>query len=128
VAIKHIDSAVETRARPGRWHSCLHYIYGVVILLPQIKAEIIIWLIICTLLFCDLHSCLQCDSIFPSRQALDHHRQQMDHYDFVSDYESETTSFESDDEEGLDDDEEERERLLWVIRLWPFNDPSDQST
>jgi hypothetical protein len=66
-------------------------------------------------LFLSLHSCLQCDSIFPSKEALDEHREQMDHYDFVSDYESDTTTFESEsDEEGLSDgeDEEDRERLL----------------
>ncbi|OXA55400.1 hypothetical protein Fcan01_09736 [Folsomia candida] len=56
------------------------------------------------------YSSYLCDSIFPSSQALSHHREQMDHYDFVSDYGSDTTSFES-DEEGFED-EEERERLL----------------
>lgn len=68
--------------------------------------------ILTTFSFLWIFRCLQCDSIFPSRQALDHHREQMDHYDFVSDYGSDTTSFES-EEDVYDEDGEEKDRLLW---------------
>lgn len=67
------------------------------------------------------HRCLQCDSIFPSREVLEYHREQMCHYDYAIDvYEEgaeEDDFFESeDDENGIKDEEncedEERERLL----------------
>lgn len=69
--------------------------------------------------FCYNYSCLQCDSIFPTRQALDEHREQMDHYDYATNnYGSDTTSFgsaavdDNDHNNGITIIQEEEENLL----------------